>query len=721
MATLEELHIYPFLPNVHNFMKEKIKGAILGPTGIGKSTGIIAYLKKLYPTQVYYISVPNISQAKNLAKRQKVLSPGIKIGYAGDLHPPPDNAQIVYATSEYVVSKVFEAITKFNQGATTNLGTGDILFIDEAHISSMDNYIIIKMWDLLIAKYEGSEGSKRLTLPRLYLLSTTLNPALEPNFEIFNIYVPSKPINIKYVQDYNSKDKRLYLDISKYIVQEHQLRPFWHTFMVFVPGRGDIRTLMKILEDKITKDEIKNIVPLEAHGDLLSADLKKIYGFVEGRKVIITTNIFESVVTIKDVAVVFDTTLEKRYDLEGSKLITVPISKASAIQRAGRTGRTMNGDCYRFCSRDTYEQLEDFRPLDIYNLPLDHLLIRLILTQLSYPEISQVFPSEIKAKLPETIKLLKNLNIIDDKGITDLGIFYNKFNLKPRVSAILYHWMLSDTDDKYPGLIVALMINNYNDSYLEYNWSEIKSFSGTTEAINKNMYKEKYFNKFKGISDLHTYMNAWLNLIKYCSTFTTINIRNKIIDWCKENSIKVKKFLGLYDMSNNLIIKLKEMTIQTVVISTYDTDKLIYEMTPMIRRFYNDKEFSLVERYYKLKDSNERYYLELSTSVNSFQEGLPKKIIGFSEFRQFNDANYKIVFALNIDSADLRVFSHNVKNVKTFVPRRAHPPSIKGVLKEVYIQYPNLGYDKIFQQTPELPEVSEQNYIMVGQKFPFSE
>ena len=57
-------------------------------------------------------------------------------------------------------------------------------------------------------------------------------------------------------------------------------------------------------------------------------------------------------------------------------LLSAKISKSSAQQRKGRTGRTCNGKVLRMCTEEEYEKLDEFRELEVYRLPLFNEIIK---------------------------------------------------------------------------------------------------------------------------------------------------------------------------------------------------------------------------------------------------------------------------------------------------------------------------------------------------------
>ncbi|GFR51286.1 hypothetical protein Agub_g13646, partial [Astrephomene gubernaculifera] len=135
--------------------------------------------------------------------------------------------------------------------------------------------------------------------------------------------------------------------------------------LVFLPGVGEIRAVERLLEEiGITRKYGVRVLPL--HGNMApdeqdevlrpatSATSSSSSSRLRRRRVILATPIAESSVTIDGVTAVVDSGLRRapRYDPATAinRLITIPISEASADQRRGRAGRTAPGRCYRLWS-----------------------------------------------------------------------------------------------------------------------------------------------------------------------------------------------------------------------------------------------------------------------------------------------------------------------------------------------------------------------------------
>ena len=97
------------------------------------------------------------------------------------------------------------------------------------------------------------------------------------------------------------------------------------------------------------------------------------------RKLVLTTNVAETSLTIEGVSVVIDSGLERRatFDLRSgvTRLETRQIARASATQRAGRAGRLGPGVCYRLWSAEVQERLAEQSPPDILTQELTGLLL----------------------------------------------------------------------------------------------------------------------------------------------------------------------------------------------------------------------------------------------------------------------------------------------------------------------------------------------------------
>lgn len=157
--------------------------------------------------------------------------------------------------------------------------------------------------------------------------------------------------------------------------------------LVFVAGMQDINELYGLIEESYTNSRtsrkvmkykvyvIHRDVPLEEQEEaFLPAHSDEV-------KVVLATNAAESSITIPDVDVVIDMGMHKTMLFDDthnrSYLRSTFISKASAAQRAGRTGRTRPGEVYRLYSRNFYDMLDEHPTAEVRRIPMQDVIIRL--------------------------------------------------------------------------------------------------------------------------------------------------------------------------------------------------------------------------------------------------------------------------------------------------------------------------------------------------------
>jgi ATP-dependent helicase HrpB len=118
--------------------------------------------------------------------------------------------------------------------------------------------------------------------------------------------------------------------------------------LVFMPGMGEIQTTLRELGAARLGEKV-NLMAL--HGDLPPEEQDRAFQPSDRRKIVVSTNVAETSVTIDGVRHVVDAGLARvaRYDAERGiqTLLVEQISRASADQRAGRAGRTAPGTCWR--------------------------------------------------------------------------------------------------------------------------------------------------------------------------------------------------------------------------------------------------------------------------------------------------------------------------------------------------------------------------------------
>ncbi|MCW0505779.1 ATP-dependent helicase HrpB [Aeromonas piscicola] len=147
--------------------------------------------------------------------------------------------------------------------------------------------------------------------------------------------------------------------------------------LVFLPGQGEIERLALWLEGRLPDDV--RLAPLYGRLDMAAQQAAIEPAPAGHRKLVLTTNVAETSLTIEGIHMVIDSGLERRasFDLKSgvTRLETRQIARASATQRAGRAGRLGPGVCYRIWSGEVQERLAEQSPPDILTQELTGLLL----------------------------------------------------------------------------------------------------------------------------------------------------------------------------------------------------------------------------------------------------------------------------------------------------------------------------------------------------------
>ncbi|KAK6631984.1 hypothetical protein RUM44_007014 [Polyplax serrata] len=227
-------------------------------------------------------------------------------------------------------------------------------------------------------------------------------------------------------------------------IHKHEFRG---SILAFLTGQEEIERAVNALkdyEDTRGKDGLRLLV-LPMHGSLPYSEQLKVFRPAEQsqRKVIISTNVAETSVTIPGVVYVVDSGFVKlrwfKYDTGVDSLIVVPISKASADQRAGRAGRDRRGKTYRLYRESDYEKFTEATPCEMQRTDLSQAVLQL--KALGIHNVLRFdFPFPPPAKnLAAALQLLFALNAIDESGelTQPLGARMSELPIHPLYSKML--------------------------------------------------------------------------------------------------------------------------------------------------------------------------------------------------------------------------------------------------------------------------------------------
>lgn len=268
----------------------------------------------------------------------------------------------------------------------------------------------------------------------------------------FNRYVSTLP---SYQQEVLSEMSFKTIDHDLVV---HTVKHLYHTtqdgaILVFLPGWTDISQV----HDKIVKDPVLSnhlIIPL--HSMLPMTTQKEVFDRPPRgvRKIILSTSIAETSITIDDVVYVVDTGKTKEGTFDVSRNIAcldpVWVSQASAKQRQGRAGRVQAGHCIRLYTEWHYNKMLEYQLPEILRTPLEELILQIKILRLGSagPFLEKALQSPQADAVKMAIEKLTYLQALDsNEQLTALGYHLAKLPVSPSIGkAILFGAIFSCLD-----------------------------------------------------------------------------------------------------------------------------------------------------------------------------------------------------------------------------------------------------------------------------------
>lgn len=445
--------IDPFLDSIAEAAGKKTTLLIKAAPGAGKTTRVPPHLLKHF--QRILVVQPRRLAAKLTATwvASQLQSPlGDEVGYQIKLENRSNpTTRLLFVTEGILTRKMMQ---------DPLLKDWDLVILDEFHERHIQT-------DVGLALLRAAQ-TKRPDL-RLVIMSATLdNQGLEDwltDYESFNVPGKSFPVDI----EHRSMDARTYLDdhVAKNVRDIlHDVRAGDGNILVFLPGRGEIERVAARLEHlHATIDVIPLTAELAQNHQLIGRDNGR-------RKVVLSTNVAETSVTLPNISGVVDSGLARiSGHASGSGLPTLDIQKvsqASCVQRAGRAGRTRPGVCYRLFSQFDFGHRAAFTEPEIRRIDLCQTLLELSVILPDTPhawESLDWYEKPDERITQQNVWLLQQLGALDAKGrLTDLGRRMAQLPLHPRLARMVFEGIHISASTEYKkagetALLAALIIN----------------------------------------------------------------------------------------------------------------------------------------------------------------------------------------------------------------------------------------------------------------------
>jgi len=430
MPALPALPITEALPALGAALRDGRRAVLQAPPGAGKSTivPLVLLQSDWLAGKKILVLEPRRLAARAVATRMASLlgePVGQSVGYRTRLDTRVSRATRIEVVTEGI-------LTRLIQDDASLAAFGCVIF-DEFHERSLHA-------DLGLALCLESQSSLREDL-RLLVMSATLDgdalARLLHDAPIVTSTGRSYPVSTHYV----ARQPELHLEqqiaqVIRLATREHE-----GDLLCFLPGAPEIRRVQRHLEES-GADSHADLLPL--YGELASAaqDAALAPAAPGRRKIILSTSIAETSLTIEGVRIVVDSGLRRSAEFDPatgmSRLVTGKVSQAAAEQRRGRAGRLSPGVCYRLWSEGVQATLVAHTPPEILQADLAPLALELAcwgtrdaadLTWLDPPPA---------AALAQARDLLRQLGALDADGrVTAHGRQLAAVGAHPRLAHML--------------------------------------------------------------------------------------------------------------------------------------------------------------------------------------------------------------------------------------------------------------------------------------------
>lgn len=414
--------------------------------GAGKSTGLPLVLLKAGLTGKILMLEPRRLAAVNVASRlaSQLGEPlGQSIGLRMRGHTAVSKNTRLEVVTEGVLTRILQS--------DPMLDDVSVVIFDEFHERSLSA-------DIGLALCLDVQREVRDDL-RLLLMSATLD-----GDGLCNHLGLAKPINCEVrqhpVEIIWRSPGRLPLWQSVASVVPAALAAHDGDVLVFLPGVAEIektaRQLQGSLPTNTTLHKLHRGVSAKAQTAATEANTRT----NSHRRVILSTSIAETSLTIDGVSIVIDSGVERRPKIDPAsgieRLETVMASKASAKQRAGRAGRTRPGVCYRLWVEESHAARAASWQPEIQRADLSSLLLEL--GQWGVQDVSALpwLDAPPQRSIERARSLLEKLGIWADDGLTAHGRAIAGLSVEPRIGNMLV-WAASHGVTRQAAALAALL------------------------------------------------------------------------------------------------------------------------------------------------------------------------------------------------------------------------------------------------------------------------
>ena len=409
------------------------------------------------------------------------------------------------------------------------------LIIDEAHERSLNI-------DLLLG-YIKTLLPKRPDL-KLIITSATIDPErfsrYFDNAPIVMVSGRTYPVEVRYrpVVDEEQKDR----DRTQAVIDalDELFSISVQDTLVFFAGERQIREASVRIRKRFHQYEV-----LPLYGRLSNDQQQRIFRQGKQRKIILSTNVAETSLTVPGIHYVIDTGLARisRYSWRAKvqRLPVEKISRASANQRSGRCGRIAAGICIRLYDEEDFNNRPEFTEPEILRTNLASVILQMDGLRVGHiRDFDFIEPPDTRL-INDGYRLLHELQAVKpDDTVTPLGKTISRFPLDPRLARMLLR--ASDLGCLHEMMIIVSVLSVQDPRDLS--------------AENRQAANEKFKQWQDQQSDFAGWLNLWAEINRQKQELSS----NQFAKWCKKQYLswlRVREWQDIYQQIRTQARELK--------------------------------------------------------------------------------------------------------------------------------------------------------------------
>ena len=432
----------------------------------------------------------------------------------------------------------------------------EAIIIDEAHERSINIDFLLGILKQLLPKRPDLKviiTSATIDTQRFadhFTIAGKRPPVMEVSGRTYPVELRYRPLSVYKDDAGNEIEQDMVTGIVDAIDELAHEDPFGDV-LVFQVGERDIKETAEALR----KHQLKNteIVPLYAR--LSMSEQQKVFQTSQKRRIILSTNVAETSLTVPGIKYVIDPGLVRisRYSVRNKvqRLPIEKISQASANQRKGRCGRVSNGICIRLYDEDDFKARPEFTDPEIHRTSLSSVI--LTMTQLKLGAVNR-FPF-IEAPSDKSIndgfRQLHELGALDDnRRLTEEGRQIARLPIDPSVAKMVIE---AEKNGVLHEVLVIAAVLSIQDP---------RDINETTMQAARNAHKQFEDER----SDFLFFLNLW-RFYEHQRRHLT---QNKLRKLCKTNFLSYMRMKEWHELTLQLEQSLKRIGMKIGELHLYE-------------------------------------------------------------------------------------------------------------------------------------------------------